>query len=196
MKETDVWDDLRTAAMERAIRRDRYCRACGSRIGLSAHHINPRANGGSDDQRNLITLCHACHDKVEEMGEYGWAWLQSRVRGELDTDSKAEDSRALRFQPAKPTTAPPPVLSSPEPEPQEPPKKPKDFQERRTVSTGTSSCRWCHKDTWYVYSGHNRCACGQYLWIKRLTDNSGTHFRYVQGRALPPGYRGWAIITE
>ena len=33
---------------------------------LSAHHIIPRHKGGSNDERNLITLCKHCHDIAEE----------------------------------------------------------------------------------------------------------------------------------
>jgi 5-methylcytosine-specific restriction endonuclease McrA len=50
--------------------RDRFtCQACRNRLPnkeLSAHHILPRNEGGSDSPRNLITLCHPCHDAVEE----------------------------------------------------------------------------------------------------------------------------------
>jgi 5-methylcytosine-specific restriction endonuclease McrA len=53
--------------VSRAVKkRDGYrCRRCGARRQLSAHHIKPRAQGGTDSLRNLLTLCAACHDYAE-----------------------------------------------------------------------------------------------------------------------------------
>lgn len=39
------------------------CRLCGN-VGVHAHHVRYRSEGGSHDERNLITLCLACHDVV------------------------------------------------------------------------------------------------------------------------------------
>lgn len=33
---------------------------------LEVHHVVPRANGGSNDPANLITLCPACHEDVHD----------------------------------------------------------------------------------------------------------------------------------
>jgi len=43
-----------------------FCVACGEREAdaLEHHHLVPRAAGGSDDEANLITLCHVCHGKA------------------------------------------------------------------------------------------------------------------------------------
>lgn len=44
------------------------CRRCNIKFDrryLSVHHLTSRANGGSDDPSNLITLCNSCHDYVE-----------------------------------------------------------------------------------------------------------------------------------
>lgn len=38
-----------------------YCRGKHKDSRLEVHHIIFRSNGGSDDQENLITLCHTCH---------------------------------------------------------------------------------------------------------------------------------------
>ena len=48
------------------LRRDGYlCQSCKRngkcRAGNEVHHIVPRARGGTDDDSNLETLCHACH---------------------------------------------------------------------------------------------------------------------------------------
>lgn len=52
------------------LRRDNYrCRRCGKRKPLvTAHHIVPRDEGGSNDLTNLISLCTQCHDYVEVEG--------------------------------------------------------------------------------------------------------------------------------
>ncbi len=43
----------------------RQCELCGSAAvrDLEAHHIVPRAEGGSNHASNLMVLCEACHDK-------------------------------------------------------------------------------------------------------------------------------------
>jgi len=41
-----------------------FCVACGTTDDLQHHHLVTRAEGGSDDVTNLITLCTACHNKV------------------------------------------------------------------------------------------------------------------------------------
>ena len=40
------------------------CARCGGEFRVEEHHIIPRAQGGSDDENNLIHLCAVCHDKV------------------------------------------------------------------------------------------------------------------------------------
>src|SRR5262249_31575874 len=51
------------------LKRDKYrCCICGRRpaensdIELHVHHIRPWADGGVTVERNLITLCHTCHN--------------------------------------------------------------------------------------------------------------------------------------
>lgn len=43
--------------------RDNYkCQICGEKLlSLSVHHIQERADGGSDRPENLVTLCQSCH---------------------------------------------------------------------------------------------------------------------------------------
>jgi len=57
-------ENLRMATLMR----DGYeCRKCGKKdCQLEAHHIIPRSRGGKDTIRNMITLCHICHDRVHE----------------------------------------------------------------------------------------------------------------------------------
>jgi len=70
----EAWQALRKATLDRDGRR---CVVCGSRSGLTAHHIKSRSEGGEDGLRNLVSLCRVCHDKAEDMDEFGWRWIQS-----------------------------------------------------------------------------------------------------------------------
>lgn len=51
---------------EAVLHRDSYtCQCCGKkRTRLEVHHIIYRSMGGTDDERNLITLCEKCHSDV------------------------------------------------------------------------------------------------------------------------------------
>ena len=58
------WENLKAYAKWR----DGYkCRACGKdkhkdEVKLEVHHINRRADGGTDTPDNVVTLCHDCHE--------------------------------------------------------------------------------------------------------------------------------------
>jgi 5-methylcytosine-specific restriction endonuclease McrA len=55
------YQDLR----ENVLRRDGWrCQLCGSRRNLEVHHKEFRSHGGTDDERNLITLCSDCHGPI------------------------------------------------------------------------------------------------------------------------------------
>ena len=44
------------------LKRDEYkCCDCGSEAGLCVHHIVARKDGGTNEPKNLITMCTACH---------------------------------------------------------------------------------------------------------------------------------------
>jgi hypothetical protein len=51
-----------------------FCAACGSTKELNHHHLVPRANGGSEEPENLVTLCAECHDLVHSR-PYHWREL-------------------------------------------------------------------------------------------------------------------------
>lgn len=53
---------------EAVLVRDNYtCQCCGKKhIRLEVHHIIFRCMGGTDDERNLITLCEKCHKMVRD----------------------------------------------------------------------------------------------------------------------------------
>ena len=71
----------------RVIARDRHrCLRCGSRMRrlLTVHHLKPRDEGGTNDDRNLATLCVPCHDWAEarhQIGRLTWADLTRRPDG-------------------------------------------------------------------------------------------------------------------
>lgn len=52
------------------LNRDNYtCQCCKGKhkdSKLEVHHIIFRSQGGSDDESNLITLCHTCHQKLHD----------------------------------------------------------------------------------------------------------------------------------
>lgn len=53
---------------EAVLHRDNYtCQCCGKKhVRLEVHHIIFRSLGGSDDEKNLITLCEKCHKLVHD----------------------------------------------------------------------------------------------------------------------------------
>lgn len=50
------------------------CR-CGSSYRLAVHHIVPARYGGTDDESNLVLLCHHCHSRADKAFR---AWLKRR----------------------------------------------------------------------------------------------------------------------
>ena len=61
-------DHDRYAVLHRQIlERDNWrCQVCGSMQGLQVHHLQFRSHAGDDDERNLITLCNACHQDIHK----------------------------------------------------------------------------------------------------------------------------------
>ncbi len=53
------------------------CYACGHHKHTEWHHITPRAEGGTDERRNLIELCVSCHDIAEVEG---WIWISQQYQ--------------------------------------------------------------------------------------------------------------------
>lgn len=53
---------------EAVLHRDNYtCQCCGKKhTRLEVHHIIFRSLGGTDDERNLITLCEKCHKAIHD----------------------------------------------------------------------------------------------------------------------------------
>ena len=53
---------------EAVLHKDNYtCQCCGKKhVNLEVHHIIFRSMGGTDDEKNLITLCEKCHKAVHD----------------------------------------------------------------------------------------------------------------------------------
>ena len=53
---------------EAVLNRDNYtCQCCGKKhVRLEVHHIIFKSMGGTDDERNLITLCEKCHKAIHD----------------------------------------------------------------------------------------------------------------------------------
>lgn len=52
-------------------RDDFKCRLCMEKhetLALQVHHIVPVANGGDDDNKNLVLLCYDCHTNLHKQG--------------------------------------------------------------------------------------------------------------------------------
>jgi hypothetical protein len=63
----ETWESIR----ERIIARDRGCsgRFLGGRCSavIDVHHITPREEGGTDEDENLMALCHTHHPQLESL---------------------------------------------------------------------------------------------------------------------------------
>jgi hypothetical protein len=44
-----------------------FCALCGARDNLEHHHVIPKAEGGSDDETNLLTVCSEHHGLIHNM---------------------------------------------------------------------------------------------------------------------------------
>lgn len=57
------------------------CAICGTTINVGPHHIKPKAEGGTDEERNIVYLCNRCHDLVEGVyQDIGMEYCPSVVR--------------------------------------------------------------------------------------------------------------------
>jgi hypothetical protein len=60
---------------EKVLWRDGYrCQRCGTQGQLQAHHILPKAQGGTDTPANGVTLCQVCHTAL-----HAGLWLLDKV---------------------------------------------------------------------------------------------------------------------
>ena len=73
---------------EAVFKRDEYsCVWCGSGAGEPVAHFIPRSHGGLGVERNILTLCAACHRRYDQthhrktMEKYFRGYLKRRYRG-------------------------------------------------------------------------------------------------------------------
>jgi hypothetical protein len=90
------WASVREAVLERDNYKCRFCEITEEEHrseydrGLSAHHITPRRDGGSDTLENLITVCQSCHTTLEKL-EGGTLSGSGQTRERVD--GRDEDGR-------------------------------------------------------------------------------------------------------
>lgn len=76
------------------------CYVCGDKKA-AMHHIKPRAEGGTDDHRNLIPLCKEHHDQLEGKNWLGFNMARTRYK-------KEKTSYRGKQTPSKPKPSTPP----------------------------------------------------------------------------------------
>jgi len=67
-----IWKPIlaeRNTLQKQVLARDRgFCQVPGcSRAAVHAHHINPRSQGGTDDEWNLVSLCALCRARIRRI---------------------------------------------------------------------------------------------------------------------------------
>jgi 5-methylcytosine-specific restriction protein A len=60
------WNQTRT----RFLRENPYCEICGD-PSEEAHHHTELRQGGTNEDSNLVALCHSCHSRITGQG-HGW----------------------------------------------------------------------------------------------------------------------------
>lgn len=40
------------------------CQKCGRKPSIDVHHIRAKKDGGTDEDANLLALCHECHSEI------------------------------------------------------------------------------------------------------------------------------------
>ena len=70
-----------------------YCKTKNKNVTLEVHHIIFRSNGGSDDEKNLITLCHNCHEDLHN------GKINPKFTGKIKSNLKyATQMNSIRIQ--------------------------------------------------------------------------------------------------
>ena len=76
--------------------RNAECAACGATDNLQYHHLIPRSMGGSDDERNLITLCGECHAKAHGV-RANWGHSELTRRGLQAKKARGERTGSVPY---------------------------------------------------------------------------------------------------
>lgn len=81
---------------KRIFQRDgNVCCKCGSKTRLEAHHITPVVYGGTDDDENLITLCHSCHRDAPNGPVAFFKWASTSLPPDMDHSKLLTNSCVL-----------------------------------------------------------------------------------------------------
>ena len=109
-----TWSRTRSAYSNHIVWRDKLtCQDCGEVLafkncydiyiplecGAEVHHIIPVEEGGTDDPRNLITLCHKCHkERHEKLKQYKVDVNDHIASNYLKHLKKVKDGRQKEFK--------------------------------------------------------------------------------------------------
>lgn len=88
------------------VERNSYCKFCGSKVEVSAHHIRFRSEGGDDSMGNLISLCFPCHRKIHDGYQMGYDYFPGKVLmiGILEKINLRKYDKVLEFLKSKRNT--------------------------------------------------------------------------------------------
>lgn len=82
----DTWHETKKRIFEKHKGRCFRCDKKNRLSGISIHHVLPRADGGGNNDENLVPLCHTCHDLVESKNCKSTADIYKTI----DTETPAE----------------------------------------------------------------------------------------------------------
>ncbi len=91
------WGDTKRLVYERD---NGQCAFCGERA-VDCHHIVLKSLGGKNDERNLISLCRACHETVHSDTKYYTPILferQTNFYCDLTMNDLKQDSKYKGFK--------------------------------------------------------------------------------------------------
>lgn len=69
-KTSPQWSILRALVWQRDGRKCKHCEKDLSTETFHCHHVIPEAAGGLGNPSNLVTLCHSCHGKEHNTGDF------------------------------------------------------------------------------------------------------------------------------
>ena len=98
------WDYAAIRLEEPYASLDEHCFCCRNRgVRLYRHHAVQLQHGGSNSARNVVKLCHRCHQAVHPWlheatsmeNRRGWTWVGDWARRLLDILAGKDDQRHL-----------------------------------------------------------------------------------------------------
>lgn len=73
------------------------CRQVKTSRLLNLHHIVPRSEGGLDVRRNLLLVCHSCHNTIEDMLWKDIMKMKKRIKEEIKDNKKKKKDNSVSF---------------------------------------------------------------------------------------------------